>query len=549
MKLTRYNIFSFMLAAAFALTLAGCGGNGGTAAVDDTDTPVVPVVPVATPEEMCTAAGGTYADMTCTTAEMIAAAAETARIAAAAAATAAAGTKAKAIRAEQDQDPDAGIGGSVTVDEMSTYMLSEISRDRETTTVKIADTANAREKDPKFAMAKDLGEAGGYAGSMHVRTMDADDDGNVAQEVVVVRTDIAAPKATKFTTVHPINMDTGVNTNMENDTAGEDGTGATYEALTVDVSGNAEVTAAILKLVMAGAFVPGAGSTTALTFARAQADSDTVAPGAQKVAAFETAGTYDGADGTYKCNAADSGGTDCSVTLNAKGVVTAASEGWIFTPADGAMVYVADTSYLAYGFWLKRTTDKDGVLTYDEVETFTDGNVALTDVSNLQNVQGSAEYNGNATGVYVKNVLDSQANVLTATSGVFSAEVTLNANFGGGDVADNNQFTIGGTITKFALEHGEDNDWGVGLDLANFGTRDGEPGKSPHSGSVLNVFSADATGDSTAAKGSWNGGFFGVAADTPAADDTARIAPPHVTGEFNANFTDGTAAGAFGANK
>ena len=31
MKLTSNRIFSFMLAAAFALTLAGCGGNGGSA--------------------------------------------------------------------------------------------------------------------------------------------------------------------------------------------------------------------------------------------------------------------------------------------------------------------------------------------------------------------------------------------------------------------------------------------------------------------------------------------------------------------------------------
>ena len=31
MKLTSNKIFSFMLAAAFALTLAGCGGGGGSA--------------------------------------------------------------------------------------------------------------------------------------------------------------------------------------------------------------------------------------------------------------------------------------------------------------------------------------------------------------------------------------------------------------------------------------------------------------------------------------------------------------------------------------
>ena len=31
---------------------------------------------------------------------------------------------------------------------------------------------------------------------------------------------------------------------------------------------------------------------------------------------------------------------------------------------------VADADYLHYGFWLKKTTDADGAVTYNEVETF-----------------------------------------------------------------------------------------------------------------------------------------------------------------------------------
>ena len=65
---------------------------------------------------------------------------------------------------------------------------------------------------------------------------------------------------------------------------------------------------------------------------------------------------------------------------------------------------------------------------------------------------GTATYNGGAVGVYVKNVLDDQANVVSATSGHFSADVELNASFGGGTVAANDQFTIDGTMaTGFAL--------------------------------------------------------------------------------------------------
>ena len=62
-----------------------------------------------------------------------------------------------------------------------------------------------------------------------------------------------------------------------------------------------------------------------------------------------------------------------------------------------------------------------------------------------------------------------------------------------------------------------------------------------------------AIGDSTAADGSWNGSFWGSSADFDHDDDNAtpdiNPQPVAVIGEFNANFTDGTTAGAFGANK
>ena len=70
--------------------------------------------------------------------------------------------------------------------------------------------------------------------------------------------------------------------------------------------------------------------------------------------------------GTYRCN----GGTDCTVTLDAKGAITAIDGSWIFTPAPRVTTDQPDYEYLSYGFWLKKTTDEDGVLTYNEVETF-----------------------------------------------------------------------------------------------------------------------------------------------------------------------------------
>ena len=106
------------------------------------------------------------------------------------AATKAAGTKAKAIGAEAGQETDAGLGGD------GTYTMT-ITRPRSGTKVKIADDANEEEDDPKFELYMDLGEGR----TMHTRTMEADDDGNVVEEVVIVSTDIAAPVATAFAKV------------------------------------------------------------------------------------------------------------------------------------------------------------------------------------------------------------------------------------------------------------------------------------------------------------------------------------------------------------
>ena len=174
--------------------------------------------------------------------------------------------------------------------------------------------------------------------------------------------------------------------------------------------------------------------------------------------------------------------------------------------------------------------------------------------SDLSDVDGSATYEGGSVGVYVKNVLDDQANIVSATSGHFSADVEWTANFGGGSVPAYDQFTIGGKITGFVLQHGEANDWAVGLGLTDLsGRADNDPGESAPGSSHMSTFSGVAIGDSTAAAGTWNGVFHGSSAEVDHDMNTAtpliRRQPVAVVGEFNANFTDGTAAGGFGANK
>ena len=119
-----------------------------------------------------------------------------------------------------------------------------------------------------------------------------------------------------------------------------------YTALTV-VAGTEDVN---LPKIMSDAFV--AGTAAELTFVHEQEDGDSETTGNQPVKAFETAGTYNGAMGTYRCN----GDAACTVMLDADGKITEVSVGWIFTPAMGATSDVADANYLHYGFWLKKTT-------------------------------------------------------------------------------------------------------------------------------------------------------------------------------------------------
>ena len=225
---------------------------------------------------------------------------------------------------------------------------------------------------------------------------------------------------------------------------------------------------------------------------------------------------------------------DCTVTIE-DGKVSEIGNGWVFTPNKGATSDVADADYLHYGFWLKRTTDEDGVLTYNEVETFAGSKLDASTGGDLDDVEGSATYNGGATGVYVKNVQNPDGTLASATSGHFSADASLKAYFGGTSVAEDDQNSITGTINNFALSGEEENAWSVALK----GTR----------ASGSNMITGTANGGGT--EGMFAGTFHGPTPLTPAEDDdnASRVAPGSVVGEFGANFSNGSVAGGFGARK
>ena len=554
--------FVLVLVASLFLLLAGCGGGGGSSSPAPMDEPD-PVTPSVDLGELSIPAGDytidagmsqdvgegeTEVTLTCSAAadcaftvdeegmatatsgevtaalsaaamQAIADREEDERMAKVVADTTAAGTKTTAIAAEAGEEgtADAGLGGSdaLGADRMvggaddSIYMIG-FSRDDEGTTVKITDPDNLGDTDPQFTQTMDLGDGT----TRHTRTMDADSDGNVVEEVVIVSTDIEAPVATAFGMVEG---------QIPNVVPGDTTATTGFTALAVGADATTAPTADVLALVKSSGFT--SNTAAMLTFVGADSSTNTEAA--------EVEGTYNGAMGTYLCNG---GSTNCTVEIDAMGMITAMSVGWVFTPDADATTDVSDSDYMHYGVWLMRTTDGDGAVTYNEVETFAGSSLDPSSGGELNNVDGSASYKGKATGVYVNEVKNSVGGLESATSGHFTADVMLTATFGqttDESIAPNLLNTVKGTIESFMLSNEEDNAWMVTVDASRV---EGQSG-----------FFGTAKGGVEGSDGSISGTFHGATED--ADDDGIRTAPGSMVGEFNSFFSNGSVAGAFGARK
>ena len=377
MMFTHKNLMTVCCAAVLAFGLAACGSSSDDDKMAAT-TPVVPVEPVDDPIDPAS------------TADEIAAA------------TKAAKTKLEAIGAIQEGAGADGLGGDgtpVTSDVEGFYALS-VTRDRMATTVTVTVKGAPDADDEKFTQEEDLG------GGLTKHTLDGEMG---VQEIVMVMTDIAEPTATAFGIEHPLNSD-------------ENGLVTEVDPVAITLSAeDSVVDAEVLADMKSSAFAASAeGSSSVRSTFLAATEANNGVPARE---AAMVAGYYDGAMGTYTC----SGDVNCTVDVNDKGELTAASDGWIFTPADDEKVYVADSDFLSYGFWLKKTT-KDGVVTYNEVAPFTkvEGMSATTGT-----VIGSASYKGGAVGVYVHNVLTAGGGMVESrTAGHFTAAANLKAYFG-----------------------------------------------------------------------------------------------------------------------
>jgi hypothetical protein len=254
---------------------------------------------------------------------------------------------------------------------------------------------------------------------------------------------------------------------------------------------------------------PGAmdvSSSDTVTFSSADFDGLTPFPG-----------TRNGQQGNFHCLSAFTSG--CGHARNNS--QQSLRGDWIFVPTSGTTTVTdLDTDYLSGGVWLFVPDDATSADDY-VFGAFVDGSDPFRQ-SNITALQGTATYEGDATGVYSEKTAES------TSIGYFDGDVELTANFGG----TSDLGTISGSITNFEVD-GEPDDGTLNLGTAPIG--------SQNSG----FFEGAVTGadDERMYVGNWGGQFFG--------NGESDGKPGSVGGTFGGHSTDDAVnfVGAFGAHK
>ncbi len=263
-------------------------------------------------------------------------------------------------------------------------------------------------------------------------------------------------------------------------------------------------------------------------------------------------GTFRGVAGGFSCEVGSNAGDVCRATRDEDGKVSFTGGAWTFTPTEPegeAKVMVAgvipDPDYLTFGFWLRETTDKDGMVSamietlYGTEATYT---TATADGLTGEDLEGEATYSGSATGKFIRKEFTSGGDETVVAGGQFTATADLTAYFGEPtSVAMDNHNMIDGSITDFKDGYGNDIDdtWTLTLNATSFADSDADN----------NVFSGGTEGDKGAGAGFWEGIFAGAETMPDPDDNTATVPvrPSGVVGEFNGHFNNGHVVGAFGA--
>ena len=273
--------------------------------------------------------------------------------------------------------------------------------------------------------------------------------------------------------------------------------------------------------------------------------------------AFYARGTYNGAPGQYRCS-----GTTCSSTNDGTDDSPSGLAGtWHFKPDANAKSSVPDANYLYFGWWVSK--DDKGVPTHAsafagtvEGTTFAgtgtvpvrwgwDGTYDDEDGDDGFTLTGSAKYEGSAAGKFaLSNPFDG-----TGNGGHFTADAELTAKFSG-----DSGVGIHGTVDNFRLnDESNDPGWKVDLHRASFGA-DGQLVTPANDSATPDIDESLGTTwsigeDSTAARsGTWSGRMYDEAV---MGDDNDRSnIPTTVTGTFHSTFGSGSSlVGAFGATR
>ncbi len=550
MKFDGNRIFSFMLAAAFALTLAGCGGGGGTAA---TEPPPMP-----DPQMECEGAGGRYnADMTCTSAEELLMERQAAQRSAISSAI---GAASDAVAAVNDDSTDAEVMAANAAIEAANAAVANA-----------ADIPEAEKAANSGAVSQIEGRLSAALESRMAAMDAADEAARMAMMATAMKlhAGISAPVA--GTGADALNAAYS-NSNAGPDIAVQIGTPAA-----VDLTENKDATVAAHYGWQGQMFTasPEDGGTYeavvysnvgdptegekfseeySANFANGTLDETTTESDAARVASpsfdqsagvkpFEKgsndiavmiAGSYHGVSGTYSCVPSD--GNKCAARVATSGfelggitdanVFGAANASWTFKPTDpeARLMDMPDDTYASYGWWIHKSADG---------ETFTASAFAadrgtVDAASGLDTLLGTATYMGGAAGKYALRSLTGGTN----DAGHFTARATLEADF------TNSMVT--GTIDNFMGADGQPRNWSVELKESGVnesGNIIGEAGTGDDQ--MQTVWSMDGT--AAAAAGGWQGTL---------KDNGVDGVPKVGTGTFTSMFgADGNMVGAFGVNK
>ena len=271
---------------------------------------------------------------------------------------------------------------------------------------------------------------------------------------------------------------------------------------------------------------------------------------------INVSGSFRGVPGTFTCP------SECTVSSDEDSNLDDLGGSWTFTPSGSAtgggpttaelaalMVQgvIPDPDFMAFGYWLQATTDADGETEYAFLG-FNEGNRNFGDVDG---VEGTATYEGPATGMYMRKRFEvSEDGSSTTThpviSGQFTASAVLNATFAQISSGDDQDTiapamfnTITGSISGFKDGYGADIDTRWTVELTD--------GTIIDTGDGAGTFSGTATG-----MGAFAGTFHGeaIANDDPDTDvDETTLAPIGASGTFDGHFENGHVRGAFGVDR